>query len=65
MLGSYAEGDDFPTARRLGGCTLDDWENRDPQEGRRIELVDGRFVVNATGWRESSTTPSPQRVWRR
>lgn len=35
------------TARRLDGYTLDDWESLDPQEGRRIELVDGRFVVNA------------------
>jgi Uma2 family endonuclease len=33
------------TARRLDGYTLDDWESLDPQEGRRIELVDGRFVV--------------------
>lgn len=34
-------------ARRLEGYTLDDWESLDPQEGRRIELVDGRFVANA------------------
>ncbi|MFI6100107.1 Uma2 family endonuclease [Lentzea sp. NPDC051213] len=36
------------TARRLDGYTLDDWESLDPQEGRRIELVDGRFVVTPT-----------------
>lgn len=33
------------TLRRLGSCTLDDWERLDPQEGRRVELVDGRLVV--------------------
>ncbi|GGU77315.1 Uma2 family endonuclease [Lentzea flava] len=36
------------TARRLDGYTLDDWESLDPQEGRRIELVGGRFVVTPT-----------------
>ncbi|WP_434442234.1 Uma2 family endonuclease [Lentzea sp. E54] len=33
------------SAARLEGYTSDDWESLDPQEGRRIELVDGRFVV--------------------
>jgi Uma2 family endonuclease len=42
---SQARGDEVTTARRLDGYTLDDWESLDPQEGRRIELVDGRFVV--------------------
>ncbi len=35
------------TARRLDGYTLDDWESLEPAEGHRVELVDGRFVVNA------------------
>lgn len=35
------------TARRLDNYTLADWESLDPQEGHRVELVDGRFVVNA------------------
>ncbi|MBP2335211.1 Uma2 family endonuclease [Saccharothrix coeruleofusca] len=35
------------TARRLDGYTLDDWESLEPVEGHRVELVDGRFVVNA------------------
>lgn len=34
-------------ARRLDGYTLSDWESLDPQEGHRVELVDGRFVVDA------------------
>lgn len=34
------------TARRLEGYTPDDWESLDPQPGRRIELHQGRFVVN-------------------
>ncbi|WP_330278383.1 Uma2 family endonuclease [Lentzea sp. NBC_00516] len=39
--------DEMSAAGRLEGHTLDDWESLDPQEGRRIELVDGRFVVHA------------------
>jgi len=35
------------TARRLEGYTLADWESLEPHEGRRIELVNGRFRVNA------------------
>ncbi|MEV0676825.1 Uma2 family endonuclease [Actinosynnema sp. NPDC050436] len=35
------------SARRLAGYTLDDWERLEPAEGHRVELVDGRFVVNA------------------
>lgn len=35
------------TARRLDGYTLSDWESLDPQEGHRIELVDGTFRVSA------------------
>jgi Uma2 family endonuclease len=33
--------------RRLEGYTLADWEALEPHEGRRIELVNGRFRVNA------------------
>ena len=35
------------SARRLEGYTLADWESLEPHEGRRIELVNGRFRVNA------------------
>lgn len=35
------------TAQRLEGYTLSDWEDLEPLEGHRIELVDGRFRVNA------------------
>jgi Uma2 family endonuclease len=35
------------TARRLDNYTLDDWENLDPVDGHRVELVHGRFTVNA------------------
>jgi Uma2 family endonuclease len=35
------------TTRRLEGYTLSDWEALEPQEGHRIELVNGRFRVNA------------------
>ncbi|SMD23199.1 Uma2 family endonuclease [Lentzea albidocapillata] len=38
---------DVTDAGRLEGYTLDDWESLDPQEGRRIDLVGGRFVVHA------------------
>ncbi|MBM7812207.1 Uma2 family endonuclease [Saccharothrix algeriensis] len=35
------------TAHRYEGYTLDDWEALEPREGRRIELVNGRFRVSA------------------
>jgi len=35
------------TARRLDGYTLADWEDLDPMEGHRVELVDGHLVVSA------------------
>jgi Uma2 family endonuclease len=43
-------------AGRLDGYTLADWENLEPVEGHRIELVHGRLVVNA------APAPRHQRV---
>ena len=33
--------------RRLDNYTLADWASLQPQEGHRVELVNGRFVANA------------------
>ncbi|HEX3778066.1 MAG TPA: Uma2 family endonuclease [Pseudonocardiaceae bacterium] len=40
--------------RRLADFTLDDWDNLEPIEGQRVELVDGLFRVNAapTPWHQ-------------
>ncbi|WP_433266847.1 Uma2 family endonuclease [Actinosynnema sp. CS-041913] len=35
------------TPHRYDGYTLADWEALDPREGRRVELVNGRFRVDA------------------
>ncbi|HEY4018695.1 MAG TPA: Uma2 family endonuclease [Pseudonocardiaceae bacterium] len=40
--------------RRLADFTLDDWDRLEPDEGQRVELVDGQFRVSAapTPWHQ-------------
>jgi Uma2 family endonuclease len=42
--------------QRLADFTLDDWDDLEPIEGQRVELVDGLFRVNA------APTPRHQRI---
>jgi hypothetical protein len=46
------------TARRFGGYPLADWESLEPREGSRIELVNGRFRVNAARQCPISASPT-------